>query len=339
MTSDIERPRQRTVAELLAQHGDAASSSRRRRRQSPDDEHAESVATAGVARPLIAQRTSSAAATVAPAPATPHTSRHPSFEPGDNARREAYRAVSRADNAPPPVRPPVHREFPTDVMPRLPDGYDANPDADVTGPIPLAAAAPAALPAKQPPARPADPDGGPPTQFSPGVIEDDPDDDTWADDEWDDTDWDDDESDEDYADDARAAADAEYDQDFRDDLDDDIADQVDEHDDYVDEHDEEADDDAARRRVRTAGSGPTWPAVIAQWIAGAIGGATLWVAFRYLWKGFPVVAVAAALAVTVGLVIIVRALLHNRDLRTTIFAVLVGVLLTASPAILVLIGR
>ena len=331
MTSDIERPRQRTVAELLAQHGDAASSSRRRRRRSPDDEPAETVATAGVAPPLIAQRTSSPAATVVPAPATPDASRHPYFEPGDNDRREAYRAVSRAAHAPPPVRPPVQREFPTDVMPRLPDGYDAHLDADVTGPIPLAAATPAAPPAMQPPPRPADLDGGPPTQYSPGVIEDDPDDDTWADDEWDDTDWDDDESDEDYADDPRAAADAEYDdaeydRDSRDDLDDDA-------DDYADEA------EPAEVGARSASGGPTWPAVIAQWIAGAVGGATLWVAFRYLWKSFPVVAVAAALAVTVGLVIIVRALLHNRDLRTTIFAVLVGVLLTASPAILVLIGR
>ena len=306
MTSDIERPRQRTVAVL---------------------------------------RTSSPAATVVPAPVTPDTSRHPFFEPGDNDRREAYRAVSRAAQ-PPPVRPPVQREFPTDVMPRLPDGYDAHLDADVTGPIPLAAATPAAPPAMQPPPRPADLDGGPPTQYSPGVIEDDPDDDTWADDEWDDTDWDDDESDEDYADDPPAAADgeyddaeydeaeydeaeydnAEYDRDSRDDLDDDA-------DDYADEA------EPAEVGARSASGGPTWPAVIAQWIAGAVGGATLWVAFRYLWKSFPVVAVAAALAVTVGLVIIVRALLHNRDLRTTVFAVLVGVLLTASPAILVLIGR
>ncbi|MHA6624322.1 hypothetical protein ACU61A_02815 [Pseudonocardia sichuanensis] len=86
-------------------------------------------------------------------------------------------------------------------------------------------------------------------------------------------------------------------------------------------------------------SGPSWPAVIAQWIAGAIGGAALWVGFRFLWRDLPVVALAAAVLVTVGLVVIVRALLRSSDLRTTLFAVLVGLLLTVSPAILVLLGR
>ena len=37
--------------------------------------------------------------------------------------------------------------------------------------------------------------------------------------------------------------------------------------------------------------------------------------------------------------IVVRALMHNDDRRTTLFAVLVGLLLTVSPAILVLLGR
>ena len=52
-----------------------------------------------------------------------------------------------------------------------------------------------------------------------------------------------------------------------------------------------------------------------------------------------VVALAAAVLVTVGLVLVVRALMHNDDRRTTLFAVLVGLLLTVSPAILVLLGR
>ncbi|GAA3246744.1 hypothetical protein GCM10017691_55170 [Pseudonocardia petroleophila] len=84
---------------------------------------------------------------------------------------------------------------------------------------------------------------------------------------------------------------------------------------------------------------PTWAAVMGQWIAGALGGAVLWVLFRFLWRNLPVVALASAVLVTVGLVVIVRALLHNDDRRTTIFAVLVGLLLTVSPAILVLMGR
>jgi hypothetical protein len=97
----------------------------------------------------------------------------------------------------------------------------------------------------------------------------------------------------------------------------------------------------SQRPARSAGpsAGQAWAAVIAQWIAGAIGGAALWVGFRFLWRDLPVVALAAAVLVTVGLVLVVRALMHNDDRRTTLFAVLVGLLLTVSPAILVLLGR
>jgi hypothetical protein len=108
----------------------------------------------------------------------------------------------------------------------------------------------------------------------------------------------------------------------------------------------DADDEAPvrRRSVQTeekeqGAGGPAWAAVIAQWIAGAIGGAAVWVGFRFLWRDLPVVALAAAVLVTVGLVVVVRALLRSSDLRTTLFAVLVGLLLTVSPAILVLLGR
>ncbi|MBW0117693.1 hypothetical protein I4J48_20870, partial [Pseudonocardia sp. KRD-169] len=106
-------------------------------------------------------------------------------------------------------------------------------------------------------------------------------------------------------------------------------------------------DDGPPARERRLGRGsaakeaaaPSWAAVMVQWIAGALGGAVLWVLFRFLWRNLPVVALASAVLVTVGLVVIVRALLHNDDRRTTIFAVLVGLLLTVSPAILVLMGR
>ena len=97
---------------------------------------------------------------------------------------------------------------------------------------------------------------------------------------------------------------------------------------------------ARRGRTSSAPStGQAWAAVVAQWIAGAIGGAALWVGFRFLWRDLPVVALAAAVLVTVGLVLVVRALMRNDDRRTTLFAVLVGLLLTVSPAILVLLGR
>ncbi|MDT7652690.1 MAG: hypothetical protein QOI36_4096 [Pseudonocardiales bacterium] len=86
-------------------------------------------------------------------------------------------------------------------------------------------------------------------------------------------------------------------------------------------------------------AGQVWAAVVAQWIIGAVGGAALWVGFRFLWRSLPVVALAAAVLITAGLVVVVRALLRNDDTRTTLFAVLVGLLLTVSPAILVLLGR
>jgi hypothetical protein len=116
---------------------------------------------------------------------------------------------------------------------------------------------------------------------------------------------------------------------------------------YFDRPNDDPDDHPAglpaepQRRVGLGApsAGQAWAAVVAQWIAGAIGGAALWVGFRFLWRDLPVVALAAAVLVTVGLVLVVRALMHNDDRRTTLFAVLVGLLLTVSPAILVLLGR
>jgi hypothetical protein len=93
-------------------------------------------------------------------------------------------------------------------------------------------------------------------------------------------------------------------------------------------------------RAEADGSPATaWLAMIAQWIGGAIGGAALWVAFRYLWTAMPVVALVAAVLVTGGLVLLVRAIRRSDDLKTTVFAVLVGLVVTVSPAVLVLVTR
>jgi hypothetical protein len=137
------------------------------------------------------------------------------------------------------------------------------------------------------------------------------------------------------------------DDDFEDDLDaeldDDLDDELDdldgELDDEVDDLDAEEDEDAAAEPAGGRTRGAAWAAVVAQWVAGAIGGAALWVGFRFLWQDLPVVAIAAAVLVTAALVVVVRALLRNNDLRTTIFAVLVGLLLTVSPAVLVFLDR
>lgn len=100
-----------------------------------------------------------------------------------------------------------------------------------------------------------------------------------------------------------------------------------------------ADTGPPRRAVAPASSGQAWAGVVAQWILGAVGGAALWVGFRFLWQELTVVAVAAAVVVTVGLVLVVRHLLRNDDRRTTVVAVLIGLLLTVSPGLLVLLHR
>jgi len=399
MTSDIERPRQRTVAELLAEYGDADSSSRRRRRRSPDDEPVD---------PALA---------APPRPAGPGAGRDVPVVPdarlhagrGEDRRRETYRALtgpSRPGSAGlPPRGAGPGREYPTDVMPRIPDTpagllRQRGPVPDLTGPLPSIGRQRAesgehrvpGSPARLAPSRPAMvPDGGPPTQFSPGLLDDEDDSpvaggergdaaptalapnalapkdalsappavdaeadsDEW--DEWSDEDWDDEAVGDEYTDGEaadRAAdrnasggrasgseyadgeyADDEYDGEEFDDLDGAYAAQAGERtagSAVVAEQDESVDESSA---------GPTWPAVIAQWIAGAVGGAALWVLFRYLWQDLKVVAIAAALLVIVGLVVLVRGVMRNRDVQTTVFALLVGVLLTVSPAILVWLGR
>lgn len=79
-----------------------------------------------------------------------------------------------------------------------------------------------------------------------------------------------------------------------------------------------------------------WAVLIAQGVLGAVGGAVMWVGFRYLWLNFPVVALAAAVVATAGLVLVVRTIRGSEDLRTTMLAVLVGLIVTISPAVLLL---
>jgi hypothetical protein len=130
---------------------------------------------------------------------------------------------------------------------------------------------------------------------------------------------------------------ADLDDEPHDDVDDDLDD--DPHDDLDPDGELDEADDRDDLEEPLARPAQAWAGVVAQWLAGAVAGAVLWVLFRYLWRGLPVVALAAALLVTAGLVLLVRQLLHDVDRRTTTFAVLVGLLLTASPAVLVLLGR
>jgi hypothetical protein len=79
--------------------------------------------------------------------------------------------------------------------------------------------------------------------------------------------------------------------------------------------------------------------LIGQWVFGAVGGAALWIGFRFLWLQMPVVALVAAVAATAGLVLLVRAIRRSDDLQTTMLAVLVGLVVTISPAVLLLAVR
>ncbi|MGD9989623.1 hypothetical protein [Pseudonocardia sp.] len=414
MSSDTDHPRQRTVAELLAENAGSTTGRRRRRRE--DDDAGDGVAeergtpqrppsagpsrsgghrSAPPAQPRVEQRADPAADRwSAPPPTAP---RHPAFEgatvpevrpaslqqpphvPAPPQSPEPRRQPPRRPGPPPPAvaqgtgayssAPPVQRrpdeqqhnpwapERPTQQMPRV-DRRD-----DDTGPIsgsprrgaddggpPTVLGAPPVTDEPQP--RPGTwGDGGPPTQASP--LDPDDVDDFGGPAEDDDgpgarttaipaggrrsvADLDDDAPDGDTPDgtpDAGAAGeqattamrtpqrlprDRPAGLRSRDDIED-IED--------IDEEDDLDDIEAAPH---------SWAAVIGQWIGGAVVGAGLWVGFAFLWLHLPVVALAGAVFVTVALVLGVRAMLRDDNLRTTLFAVLVGLLLTVSPAILVL---
>ncbi|RCW46909.1 hypothetical protein DFQ14_101249 [Halopolyspora algeriensis] len=81
-----------------------------------------------------------------------------------------------------------------------------------------------------------------------------------------------------------------------------------------------------------------WLTLITQVGAGLLGGGAVWVGFRWLWTAIPVAALVAALAVTGALVLIARRFLRTDDLQTILLAVLVGLVCTVSPAALLLVG-
>lgn len=121
---------------------------------------------------------------------------------------------------------------------------------------------------------------------------------------------------------------AEYDnlidEDDRRDLDDDLDDL---------EGDDLDDDDEERSPARE------WLVMIAQLALGVIGGAAVWLGFNWLWGFLPQAALVVALVVIVGLVLIVRKIRRAEDLQTTVLAVLVGLVVTVSPAALLLLNR
>ncbi|MEU4740564.1 hypothetical protein AB0G02_08850 [Actinosynnema sp. NPDC023658] len=95
------------------------------------------------------------------------------------------------------------------------------------------------------------------------------------------------------------------------------------------------DDDEDRPADRSAGK--EWLVMIGQLAVGVIGGAALWLGFNFLWRTAAPAALVVALAVTVGLVMMVRKIRRADDLQTTVLAVLVGLIVTVSPAAMLLV--
>ncbi len=104
--------------------------------------------------------------------------------------------------------------------------------------------------------------------------------------------------------------------------------------DLDDLEDDDLDDDD---RVRSPAK--EWAIMGGQLALGVVGGAAIWLGFNWLWGFMPAAALVAALAVIVGLVLIVRKIRRAEDLQTTFLAVLVGLVVTVSPAALLLLNK
>nr|BFF02419.1 hypothetical protein GCM10020241_40940 [Streptoalloteichus tenebrarius] len=97
--------------------------------------------------------------------------------------------------------------------------------------------------------------------------------------------------------------------------------------------------DEAEEEARERSPGKEWLVMVSQLGVGLLGGGALWLGFQWLWQTFAAVALIAALVVTVGLVLVVRVIRKADDVQTTVLAVLVGLVVTVSPAALLLVHR
>ncbi|MGW4057395.1 hypothetical protein ACWEGE_03910 [Amycolatopsis sp. NPDC004747] len=108
--------------------------------------------------------------------------------------------------------------------------------------------------------------------------------------------------------------------------------------DYEDDEYDDAPEPVAEPEP-AASAGKQWLALAGQLAMGVVGGAAVWLGFNWLWVNIPAAALVAALLVVVALVWIVRKIRRAEDLQTTVLAVLVGLVVTVSPAALLLVGR
>jgi hypothetical protein len=123
----------------------------------------------------------------------------------------------------------------------------------------------------------------------------------------------------------------------------DLDDEYDYDDEPLDEYDTDLDDEALEDEPEDpdveASPAKQWLVLAAQLALGVVGGAAVWLGFNWLWVTLPAAALVVALLVVVGLVWIVRKIRRAEDLQTTVLAVLVGLVVTVSPAALLLVSR
>lgn len=126
----------------------------------------------------------------------------------------------------------------------------------------------------------------------------------------------------------------EVDSDYRDGLDDRRAGEA-----YADEYDDVDAGEYADEEFDEPSPVRQWLIMAGQLALGVIGGAAVWLGFNWLWGKIPAAALVAAVAVIGALVWIVRKIRHADDLQTTVLTVLVGLVVTVSPAALLLLSR
>lgn len=110
-------------------------------------------------------------------------------------------------------------------------------------------------------------------------------------------------------------------------------------DDYDDQDEDVVEEEEPEEFAEDASPGKQWLALAGQLALGVVGGAGVWLGFNWLWVNIPAAALVAALLVIVALVWIVRKIRKAEDLQTTVLAVLVGLVVTVSPAALLLVAR
>ncbi|MFD5250544.1 hypothetical protein ACFWIW_38760 [Amycolatopsis sp. NPDC058340] len=110
-------------------------------------------------------------------------------------------------------------------------------------------------------------------------------------------------------------------------------------DDYDDQAEDGVDDVEPAAPAEKVSPGKQWLALAGQLALGVVGGAAVWLGFNWLWVNIPAAALVAALLVIVALVWIVRKIRKAEDLQTLVLAVLVGLVVTVSPAALLLVAR